>query len=119
MRKTRKGDREVEIAFSGIESFRGLIPVLVDDIISSGFTMEVAVRQLRGLGYPSPICLAVHGILAERAMARLQEAGAEVVTTNTIPGPSNVIDVGRLLAGLLRAHIQSRDDNPPSGADPS
>lgn len=105
MRKTRTGDREVSIAFSGIESFRGLVPVLVDDIISSGFTMEVAVRQLRNLGFPPPVCLAVHGILAENAMSRLEAAGAEVVTTNTIPGPSSVLDVGPLLAALVRSRI--------------
>ena len=103
MRKTRRGDRDVSIAFSGLEPFRGLTPVLVDDMISSGRTMEVAVRQFIALGFPPPACLAVHGILAEDALARLQAAGADVVTTNTLPGPAARLDVTPLLADMVGA----------------
>lgn len=101
MTKTRRSDRDVSIAFSDLERFRGLVPVLVDDMISSGKTMEVAVRQLIALGFASPVCLAVHGILAENSKARLEDAGAEVVTTNTVPGPTAELDVTPLLAQLL------------------
>ena len=108
MRKTRRGDRDVAITFTGVEAFRGLTPVLVDDMISSGRTMEVAVRQFLALGFPPPACLAVHGILAEDALARLQAAGAEVVTTNTIPGPAARLDVTPLLARLAGPLLQER-----------
>lgn len=105
MNKTRHGDRDVTIAFSGIDGFRGRVPVLVDDMISSGRTMEVAARQLIALGFPAPVCLAVHGILAEDARARLEAAGAKVVTTNTIPGPTALLDIHPVLAGLARSQI--------------
>lgn len=101
MKKTRHGDRDVSIDFSNLETFRGLRPVLVDDMISTGHTMEVAVRHLVGLGFAEPVCLAVHGILAENAMSRLKAAGAEVVSTNSIPNPSSAIDVAPLLAELV------------------
>lgn len=106
LRKTRHGDRDVSIEISGVEAFRGLRPVLVDDMISSGHTMEVAVQQFIRLGFVAPECLAVHGILAENALARLQGAGAEVVTTNTIPGPAAKLDVTPLLTELVAAQLR-------------
>ena len=105
LRKTRHGDRDVTISFDGIEPFRHLLPILVDDMISSGYTMEAAVRELIARGFARPLCLAVHGILAEDAAARLERAGATVVTTNTIPGPTARIDVTPLLADLVKPHI--------------
>jgi len=105
MRKTRHGDRDVSIDMPGLEAFRGRRPVLADDMISSGYTMEVAVRQLMGQGFPKPLCLAVHGIMAEHALERLQKAGAEVVTANTIPGPTARLDVTPLLADLVRPYL--------------
>ena len=105
MRKTRLGDRSVSIAFSGLERFHGRRPILVDDVISSGHTMEVAVRQLAELGFAEPICLAIHGILADGALKRLENAGARVITANTIPGPSAVLDIHDLLGGLISHHL--------------
>lgn len=105
MRKTRHGDRDVSIDMPGLAAFRGRRPVLADDMISSGHTMEVAVRQLMARGFPAPLCLAVHGILAEHALERLLQAGAEVVTTNTIPGLAARLDVTPLLAELVRPYL--------------
>ena len=107
MRKTRYGDRDVSIDMPGLEAFRGRRPVLADDMISSGHTMEVAVRQLMSEGFDAPLCLAVHGILAEHALERLQQAGAEVVTTNTIPGPAAHLDVTPLMCELVRLYLAS------------
>lgn len=118
MKKTRHGDRDVSIAFSGIDGFRGRVPVLVDDMISSGRTMEVASRQLVDLGFPAPACLAVHGILAEDARARLEAAGAKVVTTNTIPGPTTLLDIHPVVAELVRGQLQAGAARGPSAAVP-
>lgn len=107
LRKMRHGDREVSIDVPGLAAFRGRRPVLADDMISSGHTMEVAVRQLMAQGFPAPLCLAVHGILAEHALERLRHAGAEVVTTNTIPGPAAQLDVTPLLAELVKPCLAS------------
>lgn len=107
MTKTRHGDRDVAIVFSGIDGFRGRVPVLVDDMVSSSRTMEVAIRQLVAQGFPAPICLAVQGILAEDARARLEAAGAKVVTTNTIPGPTALLDIHPVLAELVKGQLQA------------
>ncbi len=114
MQKTRRGDRDVSIIFSGLEAFRDLTPVLVDDMISSGKTMEVAVHKLIELGFDSPVCLAVHGVLVENARARLEAAGAEVVTTNTIPGAAARLDVTPLLAGLVSSHLAGDQSDAPA-----
>ena len=58
LEKTRRGDRDVEINFPDLEGWQGRTPVLVDDIISSGQTMEVALRRLSTLGFVAPMCLA-------------------------------------------------------------
>jgi ribose-phosphate pyrophosphokinase len=108
LRKTRHGDREVEVSLPDADRVRGRTPVLVDDILSTGRTMIAAVRQLQRLELNRPVCVGVHAIFAGDAWAALQAAGpAKIVSCNTIAHPSNAIDlhayiaeaVGGLLAG--------------------
>ena len=103
--KERRGDRDVVISFPDISSFAGKTPVLVDDVISSGRTMEVAAQQLQKSGFSRTICLAAHGILADDAHARLVAAGASVVVTNTIPGPAALLDIHPLFAELIKPQL--------------
>lgn len=85
LEKTRRGDRDVEIKFPDLEPWGEKTPVLVDDIISSGRTMEVAVSRLLSLGFTSLVCLGIHGVFADDAYARLVAAGAaRIVSTNTV-----------------------------------
>ncbi|HEX6361503.1 MAG TPA: ribose-phosphate diphosphokinase, partial [Albitalea sp.] len=92
--KSRHGDREVEFEMPDASALRGHTPVLVDDIISTGHTMAGAVRQLLAAGVAAPVCVAVHGVFAEGAEELLQRAGAaRVVTCNTLPHPTNAIDL--------------------------
>ena len=101
--KVRRGDASVEVTVPGLEEFRGFTPVLVDDIISTGRTMMAAVAHLTRRHSRQPVCVGVHGIFAHGAYNGLVAAGAaRVVTTNTIPHPSNAIDVVPLLAQALR-----------------
>ena len=103
LEKTRYGDVDVSIDTDGLDGRPDGTPVLVDDIISSGETMAETIRQLRGAGYPPPVCIATHALFADGATERLQEAGAaQVVSTNTVPHASNAIDVAALLARALR-----------------
>lgn len=70
--------------------------------------MEVAVQQLRRSGFARPACLAVHGILADDAHARLVSAGAVVVVTNTIPGPAALLDIHPIFADLIKPRFLER-----------
>ena len=101
LEKTRHGDRDVEIKVRHMERLNQRTPVLLDDIISSGHTMREAVRHVKDYVSAPPVCLAVHGIFAEGADAALEEAGASLVTTNTVPHRSSAIDVAPLLTAAM------------------
>jgi ribose-phosphate pyrophosphokinase len=108
LRKERRGDRDVVIRLPDLSMFTGKTAVLVDDVISSGRTTEVAVRQLRESGFHRAICLAAHGILADDAHERLKAAGASVIVTNTIPGPAALLDIYPLFAELIKPQLRER-----------
>ena len=103
LEKVRRGDREVEISGGYSGDLAGRTPVLVDDIISSGRTMIEAVQLIVARGAMRPICIAVHGLFADDSNALLTQAGAQVVTSNTIPHPTNEIDVDEILADAISA----------------
>jgi ribose-phosphate pyrophosphokinase len=106
LHKRRLGDWKVEIGLPDLSSHEGRTPVLVDDIISTGATLIQAAEVLGRAGFAAPYCLAVHGVLAEDAYPRLLAAGVRrVVTCNTIPHPSNGIDVHDLLVEAAARHV--------------
>ncbi len=102
LQKTRKGDKEVEVSVPDVDQWRACTPVLVDDIISTAHTMIETIDHLREEGMGAPVCIGVHGVFAGTAFHDLQEAGASrIVTSNTIPHETGVIDVsGLLLEGI-------------------
>ena len=101
LEKMRRGDRDVEIFVKNLHDFDGRTPVLVDDIISSGRTMIEAVRLIIERGATTPVCVAIHGLFADNSDVLLAQAGARVVTSNSIPHETNGIDVGAILADSI------------------
>lgn len=94
LHKIRRGDREVEVSLPDAGAAQGRTPVLVDDIVSSGRTAIETLGHLRRLGLPPAVCIAIHAVFAGDAHAQLLAAGAaRVVSTDTIPHPSNAISV--------------------------
>ena len=114
LEKVRRGDRDVTITLKDMRAWAGHTPVLVDDIISSGRTMLEAVRLLKGEGWPPPVCLAVHGIFADQSDRLLAEAGAQVVTANTVPHGSNALDVSALIGDALAALADAKGAPAPA-----
>jgi len=101
--KTRNGDRDVAVAVPDLDAWRDRTPVVLDDIISSGHTMLEAVRHVRAAQLRAPVCVGVHAVFAGDANEALLEAGARmVVTTDTLPHPSNAIPIAGILADALR-----------------
>lgn len=99
LRKVRRGDRDVEVSVPDVERWRRHTPVLVDDIVSTARTMIETVGHLRAAGLAAPVCVGVHAVFAGDAYEGLRAAGAaEIVTTDTIPHPSNRIALDGLLA---------------------
>jgi ribose-phosphate pyrophosphokinase len=119
LKKTRLGDREVQIALPPLEPARGCMPVLVDDIISSAQTMAVAVSALRAAGFADSVCIGVHAVFGDAAEQRLTQAGAgRVVSCNTLPHASNAIDVTPALADAVTALRRAWADGPARGTEP-
>jgi len=111
LKKRRLGDRSVEVSLPNVDGLYGRTPVLVDDIISTGQTMIAAVKQLRELSLPGPVCVAVHAIFAGHAYETLGAAGAvQIVTCNTVKHASNAIDLHALIA---QAIVDLRDKSAP------
>ncbi len=106
LEKVRRGDRDVEIAMPEVSRWSGHTPVLVDDIVSTARTMIETVRHLRRAGLRPPVCVGVHAIFAGAAYQELRAAGAaSVVTCNTIPHPSNAIDLTGAIADGVRGAL--------------
>ena len=114
LRKTRHGDRQVEVTLPDAAGGAGRTPVLVDDIASSGHTLAEAARHVRAAFGVPPLCIAVHGLFAPEALPLLRQAGAgRVLSCNTVPDASNAIDVLPLFADGMRALLQR---TPPAQA---
>lgn len=102
LRKERRGDREVEIAFPDLSAWWGRQPVLLDDIASSGRTLVQAAEGLASRGLAPPVCVVVHALFAEDALARLSPLSAQIVSTDSVTHPTNRIGLSALLATAFR-----------------
>lgn len=101
LEKLRHSSRNVEIHGS-LGHIKGKQPVLVDDIISTGYTMSETVKRLLAAGSKPPVCICVHGLFVEDAYNRLLEAGAaRVISCNSITHESNAIDLLPLLTAAI------------------
>ncbi|MGJ1446032.1 ribose-phosphate pyrophosphokinase [Sphingobacterium spiritivorum] len=99
LQKVRYGDREVEVSVPEVDKYKDHTPILVDDIISTARTMIETVEHLRNAGMKPPICIGIHAVFSGNAYQELLDSGVKkIVTCNTIPHPSNEIDLSGLLA---------------------
>jgi ribose-phosphate pyrophosphokinase len=108
LRKVRRGDREVEVSVPDVDRWRDRVPVLVDDIVSTGRTLLETLGHLKRAGMKPPVCVAVHALFAERASEDLIAAGARVVTCNTVAHATNAIDLVPDLAEAVAALVTGR-----------
>ncbi|MDP9927953.1 ribose-phosphate pyrophosphokinase [Variovorax paradoxus] len=109
LRKTRRGDRDVEVSLPDVERWRSHTPVLVDDIVSTAHTMIETVGHLRQAGLAAPVCVAVHAVFARAAFEDLRAAGAgEIVSCDTIRHPSNRISLAPAIAASVRTLLPAR-----------
>lgn len=98
LNKIRHGDHDVTVSLPQVEKYMECVPVLVDDIISTGKTMIETIAHLKSAGMKPPVCIGVHAVFAENALQDIINAGAlDIITCNTIPHASNKIDISDLL----------------------
>ncbi|MBW3018391.1 ribose-phosphate diphosphokinase [Candidatus Woesearchaeota archaeon] len=101
LQKTRYGAREVKVRLNKKMDLKNKHIFLVDDIISTGHTILETIKDLKKLGGKRFTAIGIHGLLVEGALQKLRKAGATVITTNTIVGATNKIDIAHLIADAL------------------
>jgi len=107
--KIRSGDYDVEVSIPDVEKWHQHTPILVDDIISSGKTMQETVTHLNAAGLSKPYCIGVHGLFAGSAYADLSSS-ANIVTCNSVPHDSNAIDISTALSHAIARFITPEND---------
>ncbi len=107
LNKKRFGDRKVKITLPDLEAYKDKTPVLVDDIISTAKTMIEVVEHLKKSGMKTAVAIGIHAIFAGDAYQELTDSGVgRIVTCNTIPHPTNGIDLSIQLTRGIQQLIQ-------------
>lgn len=101
-KKRRAGDRDVAIVLHRPDRVAGRPAILVDDVISSGRTLEVAAQQLLAAGATSVEALATHCLARADDLKRLERAGIfRVRSTDSVSGPTAIIPLAGMLAEAI------------------
>jgi ribose-phosphate pyrophosphokinase len=101
-RKTRRGDRDVEVTLPEV-SYEGRRVVVVDDVASTGRTLAAVARQALARGAHRVDVAVTHALLVDDATDVLSAAGVnDFLSTDTVPHPSNRIDTTALVSAALR-----------------
>lgn len=98
LNKIRYGDRKVHVSVPHVNEYKKCIPILLDDIISTGQTMIESIDHLKVIGMKPPVCVGVHAVFSGNSFQQMKNSGAgDIVTCNTITHKSNKIDISDLL----------------------
>ena len=109
-RKTRHGDRSVELAFARPEIFAGRPALLVDDIVSSGGTILACAKALSAAGAATIDAIVTHALFPPELTIAFTDAGFRSVrSTHSVPHPTNAIELDAILAQALRKELSGVD----------
>jgi ribose-phosphate pyrophosphokinase len=98
--KTRLSGTEVKMAPKRLD-VKGRNVLIVDDIISTGGTIEAATRQLRSLGAKRVVAACTHGLFTMGALERLRKCCDRVLSTNTLENEVSEISVAPAIAEAI------------------
>ena len=105
-RKTRHGDRAVEIAFADPAALSRRPALVIDDVVSSGGTLITVAEALRAAGAIRVEAFVTHALYPAEVAERFAAAGlTSIRSTTSVPHPSNAVSLVPLLAEALRAEI--------------
>jgi ribose-phosphate pyrophosphokinase len=76
--------------------------LVIDDIISTGRTIENAVKIIKAHNPASIHVVAVHGIFSNNAIERLSRYNVSIATSNTINNPFSKICVESTIARAIK-----------------
>ena len=96
-KKIRTGDKKVEITLPEI-NIHGRSVVIVDDVVSSGHTLAVAIKQCLLNNAKHVDVLVTHALFVNAAKEDMVEAGVRNMwSTDSVRHESNIISLHRLL----------------------
>ncbi len=99
--KRRHGDRAVEVDLPALPGDARRV-YIVDDVGSSGATLEAVAKILRARGIKEIGAIVVHALFAAETPERLRRAGIDsLISTNSIRHASNQISLATLLAAEI------------------
>ena len=105
LKKVRRGDDDVAIEAPGL-GFAGRPVVIIDDVASTGATLERAVALARSGAAASVDVAVVHALMDSRATERIRAAGARrIVSTDAVAHPTNAVALAPSLAAAVRKTI--------------
>jgi ribose-phosphate pyrophosphokinase len=97
-RKTGK----VEIKTTNLSKVRGRDLILVDDMISTGGSIMKATAFLKKQGCARVFVACTHALLIGDAAKKIKKAGvSQIISANTIPGKTSVVDVSGIIAKAI------------------
>lgn len=99
-RDRKTGDIEMHV--KGLD-VKGNNAVVFDDIISSGGTMALAVKSLKGQGAVSVAAVCTHALFMPGAIEKLEDAGSDLIlTTDTVETTYKTVSVTGIIADYLK-----------------
>ena len=101
--KVRNGDRDVSLAIPGIAAVAGRPAILVDDVVSSGTTLQVCARLLRDAGATAVEAMVTHALSEPGDLARLAQDVTTLRATDSTTSPVGTIPLAGVLAQAIRA----------------
>lgn len=99
LEKVRKGDEDVEMG--GKLEVEGKNVVVLDDIISTGGTMNKAIELAKNAGAEKVFAAATHGLFVSNAMEKLEESADYVVTTDSIENEKGEVGLANIISEEL------------------
>ena len=80
---------------------KGYSVIMVDDIISSGYTILETVREVKKYNPKKIYVIGIHGLFCEGALEKIKKE-AIVLSTNTIDNPVSKIDISSVFKVLKK-----------------
>ena len=105
LEKKRIDSNTVEMKPKSLE-VKGLSVAIVDDIISTGGTVVAASGFLRASNAKRITAACTHGLFVGNALEKLKKCCDEVVSTDTIEGPSSRVSVADEVASAVRSLLK-------------
>jgi len=99
LKKVRKGDFDVEM--SGDLDVEGKNVIILDDIVSTGGTMLLAIQKAREAGCKKVFLACVHGIFGWDSLEKLRRKSDGLVATDAVENKAIGVSLGGEIAKVI------------------